>query len=484
MTPEAVAKRHAYSRAGYDLIGYAQVGLPVYELNVQAYTLAYKRISPLDEFALKSINAGLSTIEEICGFLGLHRNVVRGVLSELIRTDDVALSGSVDQPRQSLKLTPKGKHTLEEAELISPEERIITIQFDGLLRTPLLLREYLHAPKDLKSLGWLEIPSIPAARPEIDDLQVADIQRIVKQLSRYTKDIRRDVLAVKDIVKRFKKFRAAVALRYRSSDGGVVLSFAIDGRLSNEHEEAFARGDGLKKLKVLQEDSSAFQELVAETPAQIMQALPDQETLRRLKKEEAEAFSRLSKAVEKVESASQGEPKKLAEERVGLAEIEHARAREALNQLPVRSLSVFEHPALLDRALTDSKQRLMIISPWVLPRVIDRSFLQKLRRLLEGGVRVYIGYGIGNNTIHKDIAADLKQLSKTYSNFTLKKLGDTHAKLLLSDKSFVVLGSFNWLSFKGDPSATFRDEQSFYVTLPEVIEDKFNEQLKRFDSVI
>ena len=68
MTPEAVAKRHAYSRAGYDLIGYAQVGLPVYELNVQAYTLAYKRISPLDEFALKSINAGLSTME-ICGFL-------------------------------------------------------------------------------------------------------------------------------------------------------------------------------------------------------------------------------------------------------------------------------------------------------------------------------------------------------------------------------------------------------------------------------
>lgn len=52
------------------------------------------------------------------------------------------------------------------------------------------------------------------------------------------------------------------------------------------------------------------------------------------------------------------------------------------------------------------------------------------------------------------------------------------------DKSFVVLGSFDWLSFKGDPSATFRDEQSFYVTLPEVIEDKFKEQLKRFDSVV
>lgn len=481
MTPEAVAKRHSYSRAGYELIGYAEVGLPIYELNIQAYTLTYKRISPLDEFALKAINAGLLNIEQLCAFLGIQRNVMRGVLSELIRTDDIVLAGSAEERRQSLRLTSKGKHTLQEAELISPEERIITVQFDGLLRTPLLIREYLYAPKELKALGWLEIPSIPATRPEIDDLSLDDIQSVVKQISRYTKDLRRDVLSLKEIVKRFKKFRAAVALKYRSNDGAIAIAFAVDGRLSNAHEEAFARADGLKKLRVLHEDLRDLHQLLPEVTGQLGSRIPNQEIVKKLRQAEGEAFGRLSTAIENAESTLVNESKE-DEKEVEAAKLEHANARTALEELPIRSLSVFEHPPLLEKALLDTNERLMIISPWVLPRVVDRAFIRKLKRLLERGVRVYIGYGIGDNTIHRDIAGDLKQLATQHPNFTLKKLGNTHAKLLLSDESFVVLGSFNWLSFKGDPAATFRDEQGFYVAIPEIIEEKFREQVKRFDS--
>jgi hypothetical protein len=41
--------------------------------------------------------------------------------------------------------------------------------------------------------------------------------------------------------------------------------------------------------------------------------------------------------------------------------------------------------------------------------------------------------------------------------------GDTHAKVLIKDSDFSVVSSFNWLSFKGDPSRTFRDEQDLKV---------------------
>lgn len=39
------------------------------------------------------------------------------------------------------------------------------------------------------------------------------------------------------------------------------------------------------------------------------------------------------------------------------------------------------------------------------------------------------------------------------------KLGDTHAKVLISDSSWAIVTSFNWLSFKGSRKLEFRDER-------------------------
>jgi hypothetical protein len=55
--------------------------------------------------------------------------------------------------------------------------------------------------------------------------------------------------------------------------------------------------------------------------------------------------------------------------------------------------------------------------------------------------------------------------------------------VLICDSRFVVTGSFNWLSFKGDPDRTFRDEQSVLVEIPEHIEGVYRENLKRFEAV-
>ena len=41
--------------------------------------------------------------------------------------------------------------------------------------------------------------------------------------------------------------------------------------------------------------------------------------------------------------------------------------------------------------------------------------------------------------------------------------------------------SFNWLSFKGDPDRTFRDEQGVLLQEPGLVDQKFNELVMRFD---
>ncbi|MBD0394663.1 MAG: hypothetical protein ICV52_12615, partial [Microcoleus sp. C1-bin4] len=59
-------------------------------------------------------------------------------------------------------------------------------------------------------------------------------------------------------------------------------------------------------------------------------------------------------------------------------------------------------------------------------------------------------------------------------------LGDTHAKILISDVKFAVTTSFNWLSFKGDRDRTFRDERGTLVSDPQKIDELFDSYRSRF----
>ena len=161
-------------------------------------------------------------------------------------------------------------------------------------------------------------------------------------------------------------------------------------------------------------------------------------------------------------------------------------AEAALQALPIRNLYTYDHPPLLEEALNQTKERLMIISPWIMANVVDKTFLEKLEALLKKSVAVFIGYGIKKQPTGRLDAEDqaardeLAQLAGRYSNFHFKRLGDTHAKILIKDHDFSVTSSFNWLSFKGDPNRTFRDEQGLKVQDKNFIEQKFTELLPRF----
>jgi hypothetical protein len=80
---------------------------------------------------------------------------------------------------------------------------------------------------------------------------------------------------------------------------------------------------------------------------------------------------------------------------------------------------------------------------------------------------------------HTKVVERLEKLTLRYGQLVLKKV-DTHAKVLLQDELLVALGSFNWLSFRGDPDRPFRDEQSVLITLPITIEQKYQDLLQLF----
>lgn len=503
-TLEEVARCYD-DRPGFKLVDCKEVGLPVYRITVQAVTLLHKAIPPIEEFVLKALDAGLSSEDDISAFLGLEQPVTKNALYTLRMSDDIDLVAPPGSQMQEWRLTKKGERTFCEAEVIVPEDKTFEIYFDGLLRrtvwynVPELLR-----PRDVKTLEIMEIPPFPPSSPELEDLRLEEVNGIIRKAEEIAKSRRdkskekRDLLKLKAIERRERFFQPAIALVYRAKDGDAVqVAFVIDHRLSSEHEEAFARANGPKKLGIPEtlRATAAEQQVIEVIGSELASQVPPLEEIEAIKKEvfsaESQLQAQLEEAQESLEQAQTDEKKKTAEKQLQDASERLTEFSTQLNstlaKLPIRLLEVYEHRPLLEKALQESQQRLLIISPWIRANAVNPLFIQKFKNLLKSGVRVWIGYGIGKEAeedmSRSDIQAKdtLQELAHKYDNFSFKRLGDTHAKVLISDTNFVVITSFNWLSFKGDTNRTFRDERGVWVSIPQVINAQFDSLTQRFN---
>jgi phosphatidylserine/phosphatidylglycerophosphate/cardiolipin synthase-like enzyme len=156
-----------------------------------------------------------------------------------------------------------------------------------------------------------------------------------------------------------------------------------------------------------------------------------------------------------------------------------------LQQAGLTYLDAQDHYPVLLHALKTAKYRLLIHTPFLHELIVTDEFVMDMERLLKSGCKVYIGYGMPESEVQKPtkshlrVVERLEKIARRYSNFLFKKV-DSHAKVLLQDELFVVLGSFNWLSFRGDPDRAFRDEQSALIALPSMVERKFQSELRLF----
>ena len=491
ISPEQVACRYN-NRAGFDLVSCREVGLPVYKITVQALTQIRKPIPPIEEYVLKAIHASLTSEEDIAGFLGLERSILREAMIALRVTENIDLIAPEDSTIQVWRLTKKGERTLSEAQIIVPEERTFTINFDGLLRKVRgygRLESKLLRPRDLRNQEIMEIPPFPAKPPELPDIKVTDVDQIIRQAEKEIKRKRsqeRDILALKAIERREQFFQPALALIYKAKDSNEVqVAFALDGRLSPEHEQAFARGNGAKKLRILENLKDTAPKKLAEdilgyefvAQAQLAEVEDIQEKVSSVR-------ANIETTRHSLEQTKTNQEKRELEQQLQAANKEIEKLQAQINSVPFRWLEVYEHRPLLEQALRDSQERLLIISPWIRADATNKWLIQQLEKLLKRGVKVFIGYGLGEDdknkkTRDKKAEKELNQLTQEYDNFFLKHLGDTHAKILISDTKFAVVTSFNWLSFKGDPNRTFRDERGTFVANSQKINELFDKEMER-----
>jgi len=450
LTTEEIVARFVDARPDFVLASYAEVGLPFYRISVRLQILEHKDLDPLQEFTLRAVDAGIDERAEIERALGLDANVVQATVLSLIEREAVSVStgsGTSD----ALALTTAGRETLTRATQIVSRERIVDIDYDGLLREPTpFLSRYLE-PRQLAERGIREVPPHPARPPDESELRshLPAIEGIIRAAGGPRQQLS-DVLAVRKIERRQRIFQPAIALVYLPRGSRRALgqvAFAVAGQLSEPHAQVFAEAGLGRKLGLA------------------TRGIEDARVI---------ASSVLGEdVVEQIDEASTVE------------ESEAPKPSPTAPVAAVRAIETYEHPAILTDALDTAKERILLLSPWLRSGVIDDEFLDKLAAALQRGVEVYLGWGMsGHEGSRPDadppVLEALTKLAAHEGRFHLKRLGRTHAKVLICDQRFVVVTSFNWLSFKGDPKRTFRDERGTMVTIEDHVNDQFESLTARF----
>ncbi|SPA25382.1 conserved hypothetical protein [Cupriavidus taiwanensis] len=479
MNLETVLEHAAYARPGYSLVAFKEAALPNYLLTTRLLTLEKKALGPIEEACLGAVSAGLSDPSDISAFLGLPRVVLNGVLAGLNTNECINYSRPTELAEASVTLTEKGRATLLTMKEVVPQESVVKFVFDPYQRRiRFVSTSSLFKPRDIKEQGWYEVPLCGAKRPEVDDIPLGDIDKVLQKLPRHDEGSR-ELLAARRIERREMHFLPCIMLFYRAlSSVELQVAFYMEDGFSLEHEIAF------RELGGPEQAGAKYALAVPELPQldDLIQGLSEQQKIEELLSIEHEiAKGTLETSPES--EADKGQIVPAAGDKKAVPELASNQSIARLRAMTQRCIRTHEHPGLLKKALTRSKNRLLIISPWITHHVIDNMFVLSLEALLRNGVDVTIGYGLAEEegtkvvdrakpkpAITYQAEQELSKIQKRFDNFKLVFLGNTHRKLLVSDDSFAVVTSFNWLSFRGDPSKKARDEFGFLVTEPHDVE--------------
>jgi predicted transcriptional regulator len=485
MKHEEIARRYS-RRSGFRLVNYRQVALPVFRVFLRVLMQEQKKLSPIQEYVMRAIRNGLASPGEIAGVLGLEEKIVRTSLQMLMHSDDVIMGHGSDGRKHQLFLTGKGSKTLEMALITVPEEVNIWMDVDGLTHRMSFLGDRAIKPAKVKELDLLEIPPYPRRKPRIEDLKVDELQRALRE--RYPDWRERYILAILEVERVDRMFRDdSMTLVYKAIDGNEVqVGIVVDSRLSEEHEQAFRGSNQASHLKIVPDALEDFQAEIKEVVGEeILAHMTPGEDASRIRMElesaEREVFD-LTRRLEETQSHSErGE----MENQIDQAVSKHSKLQAAYASHSTRMVEVFEHPNYLEDALTNSRERLMIISPWIRARVVNERFIRTIKTALDRGVDIYIGYGIGDeggreSNWDREAIKKLEGLATSNEHFHFQYFGDTHAKVLVCDNRWVITTSFNWLSFAGDPNMAFRDERGIFSSSPTVIAQLLASYLPRF----
>ncbi|MFC8274302.1 hypothetical protein ACFUJR_17585 [Streptomyces sp. NPDC057271] len=434
-----LAVRFDDARSGLELVAVVDAALPVALVTADVLAQDRKRLPLLDEFVLRLVNNKVTTEQAISGLLGVPERMVTQTVAQHFSDDYLTYArplAGADPAGRNLRLTGRGEQTARELAAITPVRVEQPLVYDQLLwKARPYDRHTVISRGQAEEQDMILLPAAKSGPVESGDISAADINALLRE--RGNND--REVLQVRGITQtRARRVVPAKILVYSNPDRtDIELGVVVDGELSHAHELALITAGGAKALGITVEP--APERPILEPELEQVRVPLSEVTQRRAERAAAQlsSSSPLSATVSEPASA---EPE-------------------------IRAIGVFEHPDVLDEALTHAQNRILIISPWIKQAIITTEFLSKLENRLRSGVRVDIAYGYEENDTKSDPIAirRLENLAARYPDkFVFSRLRSTHAKVLVFDDVWVTT-SFNWLSFRGDRNRSYRMEEGSLI---------------------
>ena len=443
MSHRADVNRVVDERPDFALISAVPAALPYWRLRLRLEVLAARRISPLELFVLRASRDADPQVREIQALLGLDDRTFRGVVSAVL-----AYGWAVIKPGDVLSLTANGLEALVTEVRERSESRVVSVEYDGLLRRPVLLDLPIE-PQQRRSLGLREIPAMPAVAPDVVELQDAlgELQKIVRR-SGDGRDQAVELLAIKGVLRRERVYRETTLLIMRSRSGEIQAAPLIEGTVSDPHERALAAPALRRLLRIPTELRRGRQRnyLLPEPLRGFFDAEAD---------EEAYALRREARLAH---SKSGDSDPTLVE-----------KAQYATRSLRIRTVPPHEQLGVLRTALRSAVQRVVIATPVIAATVVDQDLVADLERCLSRGVAISIAHD--SDAIPPQT---LLRLSEAHGGLHISRTQGLGRAILVRDDTLALVTLFPLLADRGI-ERKFRDERGWLVQRPENVRFILNE---------
>ena len=476
MRIEEIAKKHAKSMPGYELVKYYECACPVYKIDLNVTMQKKKKLGIVQEFCLKFLSNGIKEIEEISKFLGLDKNIIHDSIVELNKLDLVKINSEND-----VLITSKGKEILAELNLLVPEELNMQIYVDGLTKNIFMSNLKFYNVRELKKSN-LSMLKPAKTRSELENIKEKDISRIIKKYNKeYAKDDKYDgnLLSVNYINKSYFEYKKLNILTFYNDDREEIdIKVFEKGDRVPEYEEIILKmeNENIKQIdldkRIIFEDMDEKECFTQKLTKDIIDNAWEYEKNKK----------NIEEKIEKIETEIKENEDILSEELIDLEErytsTQMVRVlKEEVNLLKSqlnskdRIIHTYEHRELLVNALKKAKEFVVIVSPWIKRSGMDSELENLIKQAIGRKVSVYLGYGISDKEdSDKEIIQRLNRIKEKSRRLKIIRLANTHEKVLVCDRDFIVVTSFNWLSFRGNPEWGFRQETGIYTEHKEIIQ--------------
>jgi hypothetical protein len=476
--------------------------LTILKLRLATRVLKRQPLSIIGGFMLRTIDLGYDTVERISGLLGVTIADLAGPGAELLQAKLIDYGPIQLDNTRPLGITERGrKHLDENQSLLVPKRKTFNLHFEPLAKE---LTPTDRATWSIENVSLRNTFALPfdGRYPTLEDLHLSEVAEAVRQDARQPEDLQ--IIELLDLHDPYVEYLPVdVVVLVQPQTGDVRLAI-FDGlryleRASYEITRAQERGelvipaDVSERLCGTAEVPVDIPGAMGEPLTQLILAARHVEDVRREVQRREDLVWTTTDREEREQLFAEIDNLKIALER---AEADRIQTQTLLNEtaaVAVRSIHTRDHRPLLFEALRLAESEVLVISPWMNLRTVDSELCKAIRNATDRGVRVRIGFGFRShrpseqqrNEANVRAVLDILRREMHGGRTDLVEVIDLvsiHHKVLVCDRKFCVIGSFNWLSYRGDPDEGFRQEVGCVVEGAKEVENLVTPRIQELDA--